>query len=82
MSADRKEIEQTVMDLILDFANMDEDEISMDMDFMDEIGLSSLELMQVITGVENEFGIKFESKELKKIFAPEDLIDLIQEKME
>lgn len=58
-----------------------EEECSTDMDLMDDIGLSSIDVMDLIAKCEAEFRIKISSRDLRKVYTPGDLIDLIEAKL-
>lgn len=51
-----------------------------DQDLMEEGGLSSLELMNLIVGVEQEFHVKIPSRKLRLVATAEDLAELVWEK--
>lgn len=47
---------------------------------MDEIGFSSIEMMELISYAEKEFDVKIASRELRLVATPADLTRLIEEK--
>ncbi|MCM1134492.1 MAG: acyl carrier protein [Clostridium sp.] len=51
-----------------------------DQDLMEEGGLSSLELMELIVNVEQEFQVKIPTRMLRFVETAEDLVKLVCEK--
>ena len=75
---DRRQIEEKIMEEIKGIS--EGEEYSLDMDLMDEIGFSSIEMMELISYVEKEFDVKIASRELRLVATPADLTRLIEEK--
>lgn len=57
---------------------MDPDEITMDMTFLNDLGADSLDLYQILMGVEDELGIKIPTEGLDKITKVKDAVALIK----
>lgn len=53
--------------IIAEVLNVDEDIISMDSTFVDDLGADSLDLYQIIMGIEEEFDIEIPSEEAESI---------------
>ncbi len=53
--------------------------VNRDTDIMVDMSLSSLEIMSLISDLEEEFDIKIKAKAMKKIETIGDLVDLITE---
>ena len=51
--------------IIADVLNLDENEISMDSTFIDDLGADSLELLELVMAMEAEFGVEIPSEELE-----------------
>ena len=77
---EKREMEQKIMELIRETAETEE--VEKDMDLMDDIGFSSIEVMDLVAGCEAVFGVKISSRDLRRVFTPQDLIDLIEEKVQ
>ncbi|MCB7319419.1 acyl carrier protein [Lacrimispora sp. 210928-DFI.3.58] len=75
---DRRQIEEKIMEEIKGIS--EGEEYSLDMDLMDEIGFSSIEMMELISYAEKEFDVKIASRELRLVATPADLTRLIEEK--
>ena len=52
-------------------------EIFQEMSFVDDLGADSLELFQILMGVEQEFDISIDEKSLKDVDTVGDLLELI-----
>ena len=63
--------------IIADVLNVDPDEITMDTTFMDDLGADSLDVFQIIMGIEEEFDIEVPSEEAENITTVEEAVELI-----
>lgn len=52
-------------------------EIFQEMSFVDDLGVDSLELFQILMGVEQEFDISIDEESLKDVDTVGDLLELI-----
>ncbi len=57
---------------------MDPNEIEMDMTFLNDLGADSLDLYQIVMGVEDELGITIPSEPLEKITTVREAVELIK----
>ena len=57
--------------IIVEVLNVDEDEITMNTTFVDDLGADSLDVFQIITGIEDEFDIEVAQEETEKIVSVE-----------
>ena len=53
--------------IIVDVLNVDENEITMDTTFIDDLGADSLDVFQIIMGLEEEFDIEIPNEQAEKI---------------
>ena len=53
--------------IIAEVLNVDADEITMDTTFVDDLGADSLDIFQIIMGIEEEFDIEIASEDAEKI---------------
>ena len=53
-----------------------------EMDLMDEAGLSSIEIMSLLSALEDEYGVKIPSRDLRFVATVSDLADLVWGKLE
>ena len=53
--------------IIAEVLNVDANEITLDTTFVDELGADSLDVFQIIMGIEEEFDIEIPNEEAEKI---------------
>ncbi|MCI8353486.1 MAG: acyl carrier protein [Lachnospiraceae bacterium] len=64
--------------VIADVLNVDPEEITMESTFMDDLGADSLDVFQIIMGLEEEFDIEIPAEEAEKITTVEEAVNLIK----
>ena len=64
--------------VIAEVLNVDPDEITMDTTFMDDLGADSLDVFQIIMGIEEEFDIEIPNEEAEKIISVGDAVEQIK----
>ena len=64
--------------IIAEVLNVDEEEISMDTTFVDDLGADSLDIFQIIMGIEQEFDIEIANEEAENIVTVSDAVEKIK----
>jgi len=64
--------------VIAEVLNVDPDEITMDTTFVDDLGADSLDVFQIIMGIEEEFDIEIPAEKAEKISTVEEAVELIK----
>ena len=64
--------------IIAEVLNVDEDEITMETTFVDDLGADSLDVFQIIMGIEEEFDIEIPTEEAEKIVTVGDAVEQIK----
>ena len=64
--------------VIAEVLNVDPDEINMNTTFMDDLGADSLDVFQIIMGIEEEFDIEIPAEKAEKITTVEEAVELIK----
>ena len=64
--------------IIAEVLNVDPDEITMDTTFMDDLGADSLDVYQIIMGIEEEFDIEIPAENAEKISTVEEAVEMIK----
>ncbi len=54
--------------------------LNRDADLMKDLGLNSLELIELVVEIEEEFGISIEDREIQSLSSVDDVIRLIERK--
>ena len=57
--------------------SIDDPDIVQEMSFIDDLGADSLELFQILMGVEKEFDISIDEETLKDVITVGDLLEII-----
>ena len=64
--------------IITEVLNVDESEITMDTKFIDDLGADSLDVYQIIMGVEEEFDIEIDADDAETIVTVADAVEQIK----
>ena len=64
--------------IIADVLNVDPEEVKMDTTFMDDLGADSLDVFQIIMGIEDEFGIEVPAEAAEGIKTVEEAVEMIK----
>lgn len=64
--------------VIVEVLNVDESEIKMDTTFMDDLGADSLDVFQIIMGLEEEFDIEIPAEKAEDITTVGEAVELIK----
>jgi acyl carrier protein len=67
--------------IISEVLNVDEDEITMETTFVDDLGADSLDVFQIIMGIEEEFDIEIANEDAENIVTVADAIEQIKNAM-
>lgn len=69
---------EKLKEIIAEVLNVDADEISMDTTFVDDLGADSLDVFQIIMGIEEEFDIEIQNEAAEKIATVADAVEQIK----
>lgn len=64
--------------IIAEVLNVDPEEVRMDTTFTDDLGADSLDVYQIIMGIEEEFDIEVEAEIAENIRTVEEAVELIK----
>ncbi len=64
--------------IIAEVLNVDADEITMETTFVDDLGADSLDIFQIIMGIEEEFDIEIQNEEAEQIVTVADAAERIK----
>lgn len=64
--------------VIAEVLNVDPDEIKMESTFVDDLGADSLDVFQIIMGIEEEFDIEIPPEKAESIATVEEAVELIK----
>ena len=64
--------------IIADVLNLDENDIHMDSTFVEDLGADSLDIFQIIMGIEETFDIEIDNEDAEKIVTVGDAVEQIK----
>ena len=68
--------------IIADVLNVPKDDITPETTFVDDLGADSLDIFQIIMGIEEEFDIEIDNEEAEKITTVQDAVEQIKKAVE
>ncbi len=73
---------EKLQDIIADVLNVQKEDIRPETTFVDDLGADSLDIFQIIMGIEEEFDIEIDNDEAEKIVTVQDAVDQIKKAVE
>jgi len=70
---------EKIQEIIADVLNIGVDEINPDSKFVDDLGADSLDIFQIIMGIEETFDIEIDNGNADKILTVGDAVDQIKQ---
>ena len=70
---------EKVKQIIVDQLGVDEDIVTMEASFKDDLGADSLDIVELVMAVEEEFDIEFPDEDAEKIATVADAVNYINE---
>jgi len=72
---------QKLKEIIVDVLNVNEEDVTMETTFVDDLGADSLDVFQIIMGIEETFDIEIENEDAEKIVTVGDAVEQIKNAM-
>lgn len=69
---------EKLKEIIIDVLNVSEEDIKMETTFVDDLGADSLDIFQIIMGIEEAFDIEIENEDAEKIVTVGDAVERIK----
>ena len=69
---------EKIKEIIVDVLNASEEDITMETTFVDDLGADSLDVFQIIMGIEETFDIEIDNEEVEKIVTVGDAVEQIK----
>ena len=69
---------EKMQEIIADVLNVGKDAIKPDTTFVDDLGADSLDIFQIVMGIEEEFDIEIDNEEAEKIVTVGDAVEQIK----
>ena len=70
-------IQATIISLTAKQLGLGEDEISLDSNFMDDLGADSLDTIELVMNIEEEFGIEIPDNEVEKMYTVKSVLNYV-----
>ena len=78
---DRQEIEAKVREFLIDDLEIDEEKIQPEARLKEDIGIDSLDFVDIVVIVEKKFGFKIKTEDMAKVKTFSDFCDYIEKKI-
>ena len=78
---ERKEIEEKVRNFLIEDLEIEEDNIAPDAKLKDDLGIDSLDFVDIVVIVEKNFGLKIKPEEMKGVVTLSQFCDYIESKV-
>ncbi len=69
---------EKLKEIIIDVLNVSEEDIKMETTFVDDLGADSLDIFQIIMGIEEAFDVEIENEDAEKIVTVGDAVEQIK----
>ncbi len=76
-----KSVERRVIEIIVEQLGVSEEEVTPEASFVDDLGADSLDLVELIMAMEEEFGLEISDEDAEKIQTVQDVINYINERI-
>jgi acyl carrier protein len=77
---DREEILTKIQEITADRLGVDESDVTPDASFREDLEADSLDLVELIMELEEQFGMEIPDEEAEKITTVEEAVDYVQER--
>jgi len=74
-------VEEKVIKIIAEKLNVSEDQVKPEASFVDDLGADSLDLVELVMAMEEEFGMEISDEEAEKLRTVKDVLDYIKERV-
>jgi NADH dehydrogenase (ubiquinone) 1 alpha/beta subcomplex 1 len=74
---DRAEVNDRVLDVLKNFPKVDSNKVTADARFVDDLSLDSLDVVEVIMAMEDEFVIEIPDQEAERLTTPAQVVEFI-----
>ncbi len=74
-----KTVERRVTEIIVEQLGVSEEEVTLEASFIDDLGADSLDLVELIMAMEEEFSLEISDADAEKILTVQDVVNYITE---
>ncbi|MBC7321690.1 MAG: acyl carrier protein [Acetomicrobium sp.] len=76
-----EEIQEKLKQIVMDRLDVDEDQITMEASFVEDLGADSLDIVELIMGIEEEFDIEIPDEDAEKLTTVGGALEYIKTKL-
>ncbi|MDH7552489.1 MAG: acyl carrier protein [Spirochaetota bacterium] len=73
---------EKIKKIIIDQLGVDESEVTLEASFVDDLGADSLDTVELVMALEEEFGIEIPDEDAEKLLTVEDVVKYIEAKLQ
>jgi acyl carrier protein len=77
--AAEKSVEQRIKDIIVDQLNVNADQVTPEAKFIEDLGADSLDTVELVMALEEEFGVEIPDEEAEKLQTVGDVLKYVEE---
>lgn len=77
-----EEIFQTLKEIIVEQLGVDEEKVTLEASFVDDLGADSLDVVELVMAIEERFNIEVSDEQADKIVAVSDLVEYIKDQQQ
>lgn len=74
-----EEVFEKVKKIIIEQLGVQETSVTMEASFLDDLGADSLDIVELIMAIEEEFGIEIPDSDAEKVTAVQDVVEYIKD---
>jgi acyl carrier protein len=74
-----KSVERRVIEIIVEQLGVSAEEATLEASFIDDLGADSLDLVELIMAMEEEFGVEISDEDAEKIQTVQDVVNYINQ---
>lgn len=75
------DVEKKVKETVMQQLNITEDQYNIEASFIEDLGADSLDIVELLMALEDEFGIEIPDEDLIKIITIKDVVEYIKAKL-
>ncbi len=74
-------VQEQIIEIISEQLGLDKDDIQLEASFIDDLGADSLDIVEMIMTIEDDFDIEIPDEDAEKIILVQDAVTYINDKM-
>lgn len=76
------ELKDGVINVLKMFDKINPDKVDLQAHFLNDLGLDSLDVVEIVMALEDEFGVEIDDEQAEKIFTANDAVELLKTKLD